>query len=83
MLAGLLLCGCCRQTMAAPAETAAYQCPDHCLSLAAEQATDRIGTVLTARLFTEESVRKLVLAQEMILAAGVDMARCPSTPATP
>ncbi|MFI2241208.1 helix-turn-helix domain-containing protein [Streptomyces chrestomyceticus] len=74
VLAGLLLCGHCHQTMTAPAETAAYQCPDHCISLAAEQATDRVGQVLTARLFTEESVRKLALAQEMILAAGIDMA---------
>ncbi|MEU7229883.1 hypothetical protein [Streptomyces chrestomyceticus] len=60
--------------MTAAAETAAYQCPTDCVTLAAEQATDRVGTVLTARLFTEESVRKLALAQEMILAAGIDMA---------
>ncbi|WP_206506624.1 MmyB family transcriptional regulator [Streptomyces chrestomyceticus] len=74
VLAGLLLCGHCHQTMTAPSETAAYQCPAGCVSLAAEQATDRVGTVLTARLFTEESVRRLAQAQEMILAAGIDMA---------
>ncbi|RSO40616.1 hypothetical protein DMH15_14760 [Streptomyces sp. WAC 06725] len=74
MLVGLVLCGHCRQTMTVPSETAAYQSPGDCVSLAAAQATDRVGTVLTERLFTEESVRKLAFAQEMILAAGIDVA---------
>ncbi|MEU7160357.1 hypothetical protein [Streptomyces chrestomyceticus] len=51
MLVGLLLCGHCHQTMTASSKTAAYQCPAGCVSLAAAQATDRVGTVLTARLF--------------------------------
>ncbi|WP_406408723.1 hypothetical protein [Streptomyces sp. NBC_01643] len=74
ILAGMLTCGLCGHLLTSE-RPAAYSCPTGCLpELDSEELELRIAQEAIPRAFPPSAIRKLALAQEILTAAGVDMA---------
>ena len=74
VLAGMLTCGLCGHLLTSERPTA-YSCPTGCLpELDSEELELRIAQEAIPRAFPPGAIRKLALAQEILTAAGVEMA---------
>ncbi|UQA95658.1 MmyB family transcriptional regulator [Streptomyces halobius] len=68
LLAGIARCGACNLNLTTNVDH--YQCPDNCVTIGMELLESRVAEAIIDRVFTAESLRKLALAQEILLAEG-------------
>ncbi|KUN02121.1 hypothetical protein AQI95_29030 [Streptomyces yokosukanensis] len=71
LLAGIARCGACNLDLTANNDH--YQCPDNCVTIASEILESRVADAVVDRIFTPESLRKLALAQEVLVAEGIEI----------
>ncbi|MEV5879372.1 helix-turn-helix domain-containing protein [Streptomyces sp. NPDC052101] len=71
LLTGIARCGACNLDLTANDDH--YQCPDNCVTIASEILESRVADAIVDRIFTPESLRKLALAQEVLVAEGIEI----------